>query len=641
MTAESETGGRGWARVSDATQPAPARPRGRRRRRANRSGSSGSGLGRLWPWAIFGIAVLLVTVLYLARVVLIPIALAVLLTFLVHPIVTFLSRVGLGRVPSVILVVFLLFSVLGGVAYTVVAEFGSLSEGIPGFRDHLIAKITSVRSLAQGGVWERAHTAASEVKQELEKDTVPPKPRETPTPVVIRSQGSLWQLPSLFEGLATAAVVLLLVIFMLLEREELRNRFLRLVGHKRLTTATHALDEVAQRISRYLVMQSVVNTSFGLGIAIGLLVVGVPYALLWGFLAAALRFIPYVGPWLGAVVLVTFCLAAFADWWHSLIALGLFAALEVCCSFVLEPLLYGHSAGVSQVALLISISFWTWLWGPVGLMLATPLTVCLVVLAKHVPDLEFLTVLMADQPPLAPALMYYQRLIAGDHDEAATIVATHLKSHSPEAVYDGVVLPALGHARRDRQRHRLSAADERIIWAATREIVEDIGARLRSVPAADPLSGALAMGPAHTVRLLACPAHDEADELALLMLRQLLDSACWTVDTASPHLLTSEVLALVEEAQPAVLCIGAGPSGVSVSQTRHLCKRLRARFAGLKIVVGQWGVCEEPANSSRRLLEAAGADFVGTSLVETREQLQIIHGLDHAPASGAVAVGLA
>src|SRR5262249_16294650 len=280
------------------------------------------------------------------RAVLVPIALATLLTFLVHPIVTFLSRRGLGRIFSVIIVVFLLFSILGGLTYALVLQLGSLSQGISGYRDHLITKIARVRSFARDGVWERAHTAVSEVKKELEKENVAPRPRETPTPVVVRSEGSLWQLPSLLEGLGSAAVVLLLVIFMLLEREELRNRLLRLVGPRRLTTATHALDEAAQRISRYLIMQSLINTSLGAGIAIGLLVIGVPYALLWGFLAAVLRFIPYVGAWLGAALLVTFSLAAYADWWHALLALGLFAVLELLCSVVLEPLLYGHSAGI-------------------------------------------------------------------------------------------------------------------------------------------------------------------------------------------------------------------------------------------------------------------------------------------------------
>jgi predicted PurR-regulated permease PerM len=629
MTAGAETRGRSWASAEGTAQSVPGQPQ--RERNVGRTSARGpfDRSDRLSPLTLLGIALLTGAALYLARPLLISIALAILLSFLVHPIVTVLSR-ALGRVTSVMLVVALLFSVLGGIAWGLTLQFGSLSEGIPRYRDNLIEKITAGRNLVRGGILERAQTAVSEVKHELEKEAPAPKPQETPTPVVIRSQTGLWQVPSLLEGLSSAAVVLVLVIFMLLEWEELRNRFLRLAGFTRLATATRALDEISQRISHYLLMQSVINTSLGLGVTVGLLALGIPYALLWGFLAAVLRFIPYVGAWLAAAILATFCLAAFPDWWHVLASIGLFAVLELVCAVVMEPLLYGHSAGVSQVALLISISFWTWLWGPAGLLLATPLTVCLVVLAKHVPELEFVTVLMADQPPLAPAATYYQRLVANDQDEAWDIVAAYLKNHPLAAVYDDVIVPALGYARRDRQRRRISAADERAIWDASRELVEEIGED-RGASHARPPSAVQASSP--PVSLLLCPAHDDADQLALSMLTQLLDPTRWAIETASPDLLASEVLALVEATRPSVLCIGTGPSAAAVSQTRHLCKRLRARFPELKIVVGQWGLGEEQPEAVRRQLKRAGADFVCTSLAETRQQLELVHGLDPRPAS--------
>ena len=255
--------------------------------------------------------------------------------------------------------------------------------------------------------------------------------------MVVQSRPTgLWQLPTLIEGLGGAATVIVLVIFMLIEREDLRNRLIRLGGYRRLATTTRAMDEAGQRISRYLLMQSIINASFGLGITIGLLLLGVPYALLWGFLAAVLRFIPYVGVWLGALIPIVFALAAFPTWQQPLFVVGLFVLLEALCSLVLEPLLYGQSAGVSQVALLCSVAFWAWLWGPVGLLLATPLTVCLVVFAKHVPGMEFIGILMADVSPIAPATAYYQRLLAEDEVEAARIVAEYAKDHPLEAVYD-------------------------------------------------------------------------------------------------------------------------------------------------------------------------------------------------------------
>jgi predicted PurR-regulated permease PerM len=584
------------------------------------------------PLVVMAALVAGVAALYLARGVLIPIALAILLTFLVQPVVAHLTRLGLGRALSVGLVVTMLFATLGGVAWVLAAELALLSTGIPDYRDNLIAKIAHVRRMGRGGALEKAQSAVTEVAQELKKDTTPARSRATPPPVVVRAEPTgLWQLPTLIEGLGGAATVLVLVIFMLLEREDLRNRIIRLAGYRRLATTTRALDEAGQRISRYLLMQSIINASFGAGIAVGLLLLGVPYALLWGFLAAVLRFIPYVGSWLAALLLIVFALAAFPTWHQPLLVAGLFVLLEALCSLALEPLLYGQSAGVSQVALLCSVAFWAWLWGPVGLLLATPLTVCLVVFAKHVPAMEFIGILMADAPPIAPPIAYYQRLLAEDRAEAARIVAEYAKRHPIEAVYDDLILPALGRARRDRRHEQLSEADERYVWGATREIVLGLHTKRQAAQlAADPEAGA---GPPETspptrkIHMLASPVRDEADELGLIMLGHLIDPACWTIELTSPQLLTSEVVALVERARPAVVCLGALPASGLAARTRYLSKRLRARFPDLRIIVGRWGLREEDG-PARRYLEAAGASYVGTTLVETREHLQTVYGLE-------------
>ena len=571
-----------------------------------------------------------VAALYLARAVLVPIALAMLLAFMVYPIVDRLTRLGLGRAVSVSVVVTMLFATLGGVFWILMIEFGSLSTEIPGYRDNLIIKINQVRRMGRGGALERAQTAVTEVANELQKETGTARSRQKPTPVIVTSAPSgLWQLPTLLEGMGGAAAVIVLVIFMLIEREDLRNRVIRLAGYGRLTTTTRALDEAGQRISHYLLMQSIINTSFGIGIAIGLLLLSVPYALLWGFLAAVLRFIPYVGVWVGALVLVVFALAAFPTWLTPLLVGGLFVALELACSFALEPFVYGQSAGVSQVALLCSITFWAWLWGPVGLLLATPLTVCLVVFAKHVPGLEFVGILMADEPPITPAAAYYQRLLAQDRDEAARIVSERAKEHPLEAVYDEVIVPALRHARRDRRRRTLAEEGQRYVWEATREIVDELASAAREAAAAD-ASAAPPPEPARrprNVRALAVPVRDEADLLGLVMLQHLVSPARWTIDLTSPHLLAAEVVALVEETRPAVVCLGALPAGSRSTHTRYLCKRLRARFPDLRIIVGRWGLRENAARA-RRQLEAAGADSVGVTLVETREHLQRVHALE-------------
>ena len=576
------------------------------------------------PLVIVAAVIAGVAALYLARGLLIPIALAVLLTFMVHPLVVGLMRLGLGRGLSVGVVVTMLFATLGAAAWVVTTEVSVLSVHIPAYRDNLIAKIAHVRRMARGGTLEKAQTAANEVAKELQKETTPARARGAPAPVVVQSpRAGLWKLPTLVEGLGAAATVIVLVIFMLIEWEDLRNRLVRLGGYGRLITTTRALDEASQRISRYLLMQSLINASFGAGVAAGLLLFGVSYAPLWGFLAAVLRFIPYIGVWLAALIPIAFALVEFTTWHQPLLVAGLFIVLETLASFVLEPLLYGQSAGVSQVALICSVAFWAWLWGPIGLLLATPLTVCLVVLSKHVPGMEFIGILMADAPPIAPAAAFYQRLLAEDQAEAARIVAEHAKDHPIEAVYDTLILPALNHARRDRRQSLLPESAERYIWRATREILEELHVK-REAARAD---AAEPPRPSRTVHVLGVPVRDEADAMGLLMLEHLLDPARWTVELTSPHLLASEVITLVEKTRPDVVCLGALPASGLAAHTRYLCKRLRARCPDLRIVAGRWGL-REPTGAARRQLEAAGASYVGTTLVETREHLETVYGLE-------------
>ena len=585
------------------------------------------------PLVIFVAVLAGVVALYLARGLLIPIALAILLTFMVYPLVGWLMRLGLGRAVSVTVVVTVLFASLAGIGWMLAREVAVLSVHIPAYRDNLIAKIAYVRRLGRGGTIEKAQTAASQVAKELKNEAAPAGSRATPAPVVVQSRPSgLWQLPTLVEGLGGAATVIVLVIFMLIEREDLRNRLIRLGGYGRLITTTRAIDEAAQRISRYLVMQSLINASFGIGVTLGLFLFGVSYAPLWGFLAAVLRFIPYVGVWLAALIPIVFALAEFPTWQQPLLVAGLFILLETLCSFALEPLLYGHSAGVSQVALICSVAFWAWLWGPIGLLLATPLTVCLVVFAKHVPGMEFIGILMADVPPIAPAAAYYQRLLAEDQPEAARIVDEYAKDHPIEAVYDRLILPALNHARRDRRQDLLTESAQRYIWRATRQIVDDLHARRRgtrgTAGAPDAAERPLeSERPSRTLHVLAVPVRDEADELGLVMLGHLADPAGWTMELASPHLLASEVIALAEKTRPAVVCLGALPASGLAAHTRYLCKRLRARCPDLRIVVGRWGL-REPA---RHQLEAAGANHVGVTLVETLRHLQTVEGLEAPP----------
>ena len=583
-----------------------------------------SPLRTLRPLIIFAAAALITTALYAARVVFIPVALAVLLAFLLAPAVSFGQRRGLGRVLSVLLVVLLVFSAVGAATWVIATQITTLIDELPRYRANLRQKISDLRGAGKGTALEKMQSTAKEVMGELNKPDKTDKAGERPVPVVVQSNplGS-WHLPTIVQALASVGLVAVLVVFMLIERHEMRNRLLRLMGYGRLALTTRALDDAAQRISRYLMMQSAINASFGLAVGLGLLVIGLPYALLWASLAGLLRFIPYVGMWMAVSLPVALSLAVFPSWTQPLLVIALFVILEPLIFFVLEPLLYGHSAGVSQVALLVAVAFWTWLWGPVGLILATPLTVCLVVLGKHVPALEFISVLMADEPALETDVSAYQRLLAGDEAEASGIVQTYLRRHPPDTVYDAVLVAALAHARRDREQRRLTDEDEQVVLRVTSSLLEELRAD-RAVPRSTP-----------SATILGCPARDELDELALTMLRDLVASTPCGMQVTPAGMLAAEIVTLVAEQSPGIVCIGFVPPG-GLAKARYLCKRLRARFPDLRIVVGRWGPTPG-IDEVRPLLLRDGADVVVTTLLETREQLALCVSLVSSPRAAAPA----
>jgi predicted PurR-regulated permease PerM len=577
-------------------------------RRASDGGHrSDSTFRKLRPLVVLCGVALITVVLYFGRPVLMPIALATLLTFLLTPLVNGLQRVGLGRVLPVVVVVALMFSLLGGIGWTLATQITSLSDELPKYRGNIRQKIADLRGAQKGTAIDKLQHEAREVMGELQKGEPATASRDRPVPVVVQERSMFWHLPTVLELIASAGLVLVLVIFMLIRREEMRNRILRLAGYGRLPTATRALDEASQRVSRYLLTQCLVNGGFGIAVALGLFAIGVPYAFLWGFLAACLRFIPYVGTWLAALMPVTLGLAVFHGWQRPLLVIALFLVLEPFIYMVLEPLLYGQSAGVSEVGLLVAVAFWTWVWGPIGLILATPLTVCLVVFAKYVPELEFIVVLMGDEPVMETKVSFYQRLLAMDQDDAMRLVDAALKTTPREEIYDAVLVPALSFARRDRARGRLTEDEERAVLLSAREVVDDLD------------GGAAASHPAPSaVCVLACPAQDEADVLSLVMLHDLVAGYCH-VEIVSPDLLGAEVADLVERTEARVVCIAAlPPSGLS--RARYLCKRLRARFPELRILVGRWAADDDRAESTALLL-SAGADAVHASLLETRDEL--------------------
>ncbi len=597
-------------------------------------------LGSMKPWVTFAGCVLVVGVLYWAQAVLVPLALAILLTFVLTPPVTWMQR-WVGGAAAVLIVVTLVFTVLGLAGWGLMRQGQRLVEDLPGYRSNIRAKMADVRGAGRGGTVEKLQESLEEIKTDLGSTPTPKgtsaRPLVVTTPQATGFTGFSWLGP-IVGPLSTAGVVIVLVIFMLIERRDLRDRLIGIFGHGRLAVTTKALDEAGTRVSRQLLMQSLVNATYGVAVGVGLYFLNVPYALVWAMLGAALRFIPYVGPVLAAGAPILVSLAALQGWRGPLEVVALFTVLELFTNLVLETVLYAGAAGVSQVALLVSVAFWTWLWGPLGLLMATPLTVCLVVLGKHVPGLEVFCTLLADTPALAPEYGYYQRLLARDQSEASDLIERHVAGEAPDTVYDALLLPALNYAERDRLEERLSLDEELTVIEATRELTVDAARALHALaPAAGPLGldvETLHPPPAGTtLSVMGYAANGAADEIALTMLKALLDPAHAALEITSARMLAADVIALVEERKCRVICIADLPPS-PFSKTRYLVKRLRAAFPALQIVVGRWAPATL-ADESTQVLREAGANHVGASLVGTRDYLRTLMDPSHAAGADA------
>jgi len=580
----------------------------------------------LYRFIVFAGITLGVACLYWAQIVLIPIALAMLGTFLLSPLVSQVQRTRLPRVPAVILVVALALGLATGLGWVLVSQVTGLASDLPKYRETITRKISDLQKMRHGRALEQVETTAKDVLKQIDKGA---PQGEKPVPVVVSQPSPLWNLPHVVHPLTTAFMVLVLVIFMLIQQRELIARIIRLFGYERMAATTRLLDEAGSRISRYLLTQSIINGTFGLGIGIGLAVIGLPFALALGSLAAILRFLPYVGPWLAALVPLTLSLAVFDGWTRPLLILGLFIVTELTVAFVIEPLLYGRSAGVSAIALLVGAGFWTWLWGPIGLALATPLTVCLVVASRAVAGLEFIEVLMSDDPPVEPCLTFYQRLLAGDAREAAAVIAETARRASLEEVFDAIVAPAIMRARHDRENDQLTRQEYTHMLGMLRELVEE-------APTEAPRAEADAETPVCIrTQIAGCAARDEADGLGLQMLARLLAADGCAVHIAPAGGLVGEELAAVDAAPPALVCVAAVGNG-GRRRMRHLVKRLRQSQRDVPILAARWGA----GNSSalRADLVEIGADDVVTSLAEARaEILRLLPSDDINPAPRAMA----
>jgi methanogenic corrinoid protein MtbC1 len=411
---------------------------------------------------------------------------------------------------------------------------------------------------------------------------------------------------------------LVFTIFLLVEEADLRNRLFRLAGLNRLNVMTQALDDATHRVSRYLMLQFMVNAGFGILCGLGLYLIGVPYAALWGTVAALLRIVPYVGSVTAGLLPLVLSLAVFDSWLPPLLVFLLFTTLELVIANLLEPLLYGAHTGISSLALLVTAVFWTTLWGPAGLILSTPLTVCVVALGRHIPHLSFLHILLGDQPVLAAEAHLYQRLLAMDDQEARAVAEQYRSENSLLQLYDAVILPALAMAEQDRHKGALDPEREEFLFLSMREMLAEFSEKAQNSGAEDTEERP---GPAMPGRILCFPAHDEADEIAAAILAQLLEQAgCATVSFplgSSPE----SMLGPVEPAGNDVFCISAIPP-FAFSHARTVNRQLRAKFPKTKILIGIWGFSGDVERALQRFQPSPPDKFV-SSLADALDYLGV------------------
>jgi predicted PurR-regulated permease PerM len=581
-------------------------------------------ISRLQPLLKVVILAFALFCLGIAQDVFIPIALAMLLTFVLSPIVERLQRWYLPRVVAVVVTVAFAFSVLGGLGWLLASQVSTLADDLPQYKHNLTGKIRQVRRAGKSDSLEKAQSTVKEVIGELQQDGDAPK-QKPPLPVVVEKQpptglaGLRATLGPIADVLATTGLVVVLVIFMLIERQRLLERLIRLAGTGRVTLTTKILTDAAERIGRYLQMQSLINTGFGAAIGTGLFLIGAPYALLFGVLAGVLRFVPYVGAWAAAGSAALVSLAVFDGWREPVMVLALFVLVELTIYVVVEPLLYSHSAGVSPLALLITLAFWTWLWGPIGLILGTPLTVCLVALGRHVPEMEFIVVLFGDEPVVTTDVAVYQRLLKGDEAGARAVLEEYVRKHEAADVYEEVLLPTLSRVRRDAARGALTPREAAFIAAATRRILDDLDKVVLPAAATRDEAATAAVPGSPALRALGCPARDDVDAATLQMLASRIAHDGVRLELAEAGLLAAELVERVAAVEPAVVVVASLGRG-GLAHARYILKRLRARFSELPVVAACLSPRDDLDEACAGLLDA-GATEVATTLGQTRDRI--------------------
>lgn len=572
-------------------------------------------------------AVLVIAALYLAKVVFLPLAFAILFAFLLAPLVSSLERIRLPRTLAALAVIAGFAVSLGGVGWLAGSQLIQMAGDLPKYQANIDRKLASVHN---GGntSFSRAEAEVERLGQRLEQITSgentsennPERTADSRQAVPVREvkspSGRLFQVGGILDPAITAFLTIVFTFFVLLRREDLRNRLIGLAGRGHVNVTTLAMMDANARISRYFRLQLAVNATYGTIIVFALYLIGVPHFALFGALAAILRFVPYIGAPIAALLPTILSFAVFQGWRQGLLVLGVFFCLEVVTANYAEPHLYGRQTGLSSLAILVAAAFWTLIWGPVGLVLAVPLTVCLVVVGSHFPNFEFLTVMLGDQPPIPPSAQLFQRLLARDEREAGEVLESYLQDHTLAEVYDDVVIPALSMAERNRHLQDLTDDAEEFIYHALRELILDVADREEAETGSKELK---LHAPAP--RILCVPARDEADELAGVMLAQLLQTAGFEA-TAIPVERDSQVSAAAATEQPDVVFLSGLPP-FARARSRRVYHNLRSRYPNLRIMIGLWNYRDDHVQAAQQISRGEVSE-AATSLAQAVNQVQAV-----------------
>ena len=574
------------------------------------------------------VAAMIVATLYVAQDIFIPITLAVMLSFVLSPLVDALRRIGLWRAPAVGLSVLVALGAIGIVGTLLGNQAATLAADVPRYVETVQAKVQSIQALATARV-----TALTELLGGVHPAPAPapPQPARTRGAAAPPAAGTLQQplvvelaapktsplavaravIEPVLGPLESTVIVIIVAIFILMQRDDLRDRFIRLVGATDLQRTTTAMNDAGQRLSRYFVSQLAVNTCFGVVIGAALWLIGIPSAALWGVLAGLLRFVPYVGPLLAAVAPLTLAAAVDAGWGATIAVAIAFVIIEPVTGYVIEPLVYGHSTGLAPMSVIVAAIFWTWMWGPVGLILSTPLTLCLVVVGRHVKSLEFFDILLGDRPALSDVDRFYQRVLANDADEALDQAESVLAKRPLVDYYDAVVLPALRRAAIDAGRGSISRARAAEMSAFVLTIVGELDGRVDAQAAGRADAPAV---PAPTGPPVACVgARGPFDDVVSAMLAQLLMRR-GVASRAIPHAAASrDAVAHLDLSGVAVLAVSCLDLEGAPAHLRYLIRRLRERAPQAALVAGLWDA-GDPMLTASQAPQAFGAGRYVASL---------------------------